>query len=262
MLELHAGDARLAIDPDHGGRIDALSVGDLDLLRTADDDPGSDSFGAFLMAPWAGRTRHGRFSFDGVEHQLPINAPPHAMHGTVRGQAWTVDASGETTARLRCDLGPSWPFDGWVEHDVDLAPDRLSLALTVHTRSPRMPAACGWHPWFRRQLRRGAPATVDIAGAMMYRRDDEHIAVPELVPPRPQPWDDCFTGFSAPPSIRWEGAGTLTVETDGPCVVVFTEPAEAVCMEPQSGPPDVLNHEPPVVTPDGPLRLTTTWRWR
>ena len=40
MLELSNGDARLVVLPDNGGRLASLSVGDLELLRTAADDPG------------------------------------------------------------------------------------------------------------------------------------------------------------------------------------------------------------------------------
>ena len=44
-------------------------------------------------------------------------------------------------------------------------------------------------------------------------------------------------------------------------VVVFDELAEAVCVEPQTGPPDALTLEPFVVTPDHPLTTTMTWTW-
>jgi hypothetical protein len=43
--------------------------------------------------------------------------------------------------------------------------------------------------------------------------------------------------------------------------VVFTEPEHAMCVEPQSGPPDALTIEPRIVTPEEPLVVHTTWRW-
>jgi aldose 1-epimerase len=45
-------------------------------------------------------------------------------------------------------------------------------------------------------------------------------------------------------------------------MVVYTEPDHAVCVEPQSGPPDEVNIAPRLVTSEDPLRLTTSWRWR
>jgi aldose 1-epimerase len=44
-------------------------------------------------------------------------------------------------------------------------------------------------------------------------------------------------------------------------VVVFTEPEHAVCVEPQTGPPDELNLGPRVVSPASPLVARATWRW-
>jgi aldose 1-epimerase len=43
--------------------------------------------------------------------------------------------------------------------------------------------------------------------------------------------------------------------------VVFTEPEHAICVEPQSGPPDAFNLDDPVVTPDAPLVVHLTVRW-
>ena len=58
------------------------------------------------MAPWTGRVRDGRFTFDGVAYQLPLNKPPHAIHGTARDHPWTVDASGDSSAVLAQELTP------------------------------------------------------------------------------------------------------------------------------------------------------------
>ena len=37
---------------------------------------------------------------------------------------------------------------------------------------------------------------------------------------------------------------------------------EAVCVEPQTGPPNGLNTAPRLVTPLDPLEASTTWSWR
>jgi aldose 1-epimerase len=43
--------------------------------------------------------------------------------------------------------------------------------------------------------------------------------------------------------------------------VIYTEQPEAVCVEPQSGPPNGLNTLPRLVTPIDPLEITTEWTW-
>src|SRR5690606_9044569 len=76
VLELRAGSAVAVVDPEGGGRLTRLRAGDAELLA-AD--------GCFVMAPWAGRTGHGRFTWEGREHRLPVpeQHAPHAIHGTV-----------------------------------------------------------------------------------------------------------------------------------------------------------------------------------
>ena len=262
MLELSHGDARLVVQPDNGGRISSFTVDGLELLRTPDDDPGGMHWGSFVMAPWAGRTRRARFVFDGVEHELPINAGAHAIHGTVRDRVWTVVDSGTGHARLTCDFGPNWPFPGWVEHTITLHADHVDLELTMHAANGRMPAVGGWHPWWRRQLTAGAPARLGLPAGAMYVRDEEGIAVSQLVPPPPGPWDDCFTDLSGPPVLTWSDALELVIGSDCPCVVVYDEPAEAICVEPQSAPPDALNADPAIAEPGQPVVVHSSWRWR
>jgi len=262
VLKLTAADASLVIDPDNGGRVVSLTVDGLRLLRTPDDDPGGGHWGSFVMAPWPGRTRRGRFTFDGVAHQLEINSGDHSIHGTVRARPWKVDHADQRQVRMGCDFGPAWPFPGWAGQHITLHDDRVDLELSLHATDGRMPAAGGWHPWWQRRLDRGEPAALELPAASMYVRDADGIAVPETVPPPPGPWDDCFTDLSGPPILRWPGALELAVESDCPCVVVYDQPVEAICVEPQSAPPDVLNHDPAVAEPGQPVVVHSTWRFR
>jgi len=54
----------------------------------------------------------------------------------------------------------------------------------------------------------------------------------------------------------------LTLESDCRDWVVFTEPADALCVEPQTAPPGALGVDAAVVEPGVPLTATMTWRWR
>ena len=136
------------------------------------------------------------------------------------------------------------------------------MTMEVHATDRPMPASLGWHPWWARRLDRGEALEVDLHAGAMYRRDDDGIAVDELVPIPPRPWDDCFTQLAEPPAVlRWPEAITVTLETACPDLVVFTEPEHAICVEPQTHPPDALNLGPAVVAPGQPLVASCTWRW-
>lgn len=91
--QLSAGGAELTIDQENGCRISSLRVDGIELLRQGPH------FGAFPMVPWCGRTAEGRFRDGGVVHQLPLNHPPHAIHGLGRDTAWR--RGGSRTPRRR-----------------------------------------------------------------------------------------------------------------------------------------------------------------
>jgi aldose 1-epimerase len=260
VITLTTAGATVVIDPDAGGRISSFVVDGMELLVTAAD--GIHEWGCYVMAPFAGRVRNGRFHFNGVEHQLPRTMPPHAIHGTVLDQAWKVEGTDSDRAVLSCDLGPQWPFSGRVVHEIALLDDALELHLEVSADDEPFPAACGWHPWWRRRLRRGDALEIDVDAESMWVRGEDGVPTGNLVsPPPPGPYDDCMTDLRRPPVLRWPGALEVTVDTTCDDLVVFDQATHAVCVEPQTGPPDSLRLTPVLVEPGWPLLADTAFRW-
>jgi aldose 1-epimerase len=259
-LTLESGGARVTIDVDRGGRLASLNIDGLELLVGAADD--AMAWGCYVMAPFAGRLRQGRFRFNGDEHQLPRNMAPHAIHGTVYDRPWRIEEVDRAEALLTCDLGPDWPFPGRVAHSVRLTDGGLELRLEVGAEHEPFPASCGWHPWWRRRLARGGPLELAVDAQSMWLRDADGVPTGELVsPPPPGPYDDCMTDLQAPPVLRWDGALELTVESSCDDLVVFDLPTHAICVEPQTGPPDALRLTPVVVEPGWPLVAEATFTW-
>ena len=132
----------------------------------------------FPMAPWAGRVRDGRFTFDGVEHQLPLNKPPHAIHGIVRDRRWEVDARvGHGRRSWSVELVDPWPFGGRVVQRARRSTSD-SLALDdggARGRRGRCPRRAAGIPGGTRDLTRGEAVELELhAGAMYVRDDDGH----------------------------------------------------------------------------------------
>ena len=255
-LILEAAGARLVVRPEEGGRLGSVVVGGRELLVTT-DPKGLIYWGAYPMAPWAGRIRHGRFTFDGRRYELPLGMPPHAIHGVVYDRPWSV-LSPDT---IGVELDERWPFRGRVEQRFALDEDGLVVTIKVEADEP-MPAAVGWHPWFRRALDGiAAPARLDFDAEQMLVRDGEGMPTGELVAPSAGPWDDAFTGIRRPPAIEWGSAFRLELSSTCPWWVVYTLPPDAVCVEPQSGPPDAVNMAPETVAPGSPLVHEMRWRW-
>jgi aldose 1-epimerase len=172
LIELQAGEARATIDPDRGGRLASLRVDGRELLVGPPDDlDASIRWGCYLMAPWPGRLADGRLRWHGETHQLRRTHGRHAIHGLVWGVPWSVERTDPAGASLSVDLDrDGWPFGGSVGQTYRLRPDGLSIEATVRAASEPMPAALGWHPWFRRDAVGGEPALRLDADGVLERR--------------------------------------------------------------------------------------------
>ncbi|GAA4677250.1 aldose 1-epimerase [Streptomyces chumphonensis] len=259
-VRLAAGDTEVTVEPEQGCRIASLRVAGTELLL-----PG-EGHGAFVMVPFCGRTDRGRFRSGAETYRLPRNEPPHAIHGFARDGRWrTVRADGRTAA-FTWRLGEPWPWPGTVTQLVELAEDGSSLTLTlgVETASDSFPAQAGWHPWWRRNLGRGgSDVRVEFHPAWQEERGPDHLPTGRRIPPRPGPWDDCFgmpDGVDV--TLTWPDELELSITSRAEWLVVYDEQEAAVCVEPQTGPPNGLNTHPRFVTPLEPLEISTTWAWR
>ncbi len=251
--------ASAVVDVERGGRLASLEVDGLQLLL-AHPAAGSMQWGSYPMVPWAGRVRDGRFRFGGQTHQLPLNLPPHSAHGVGFTSAWTV----VDDRTIELDLGPPWPFGGRATQRFDLDRDGLTITMTVEA-DVDMPAMIGWHPWFTRRLvrRDGATAEAELAfgPGRMYELDEVAIPTGTLVDPPPGPWDNCFTDLVADPVIDWPGLLGLRLSSSCDHWVVYTEPVDALCVEPQSAAPDDFNRSPTVVPAGGQLEAWFRLDW-
>ncbi|MEU7594826.1 aldose 1-epimerase [Streptomyces sp. NPDC039022] len=264
QVRLAAGDTELTVDPANGCRLTSLRIGGTELLRQGT------KYGSFPMVPWCGRIENGRFRNGGEVHQMPLNSPPHAIHGTGRNIAWKTARADATSAAFTYELldpgAAPWPYPGRVTQLVELAEDGGSLTLTmgVEASADSFPAQAGWHPWFLRSLNGGGEdVRIDFTAAWQEERGDDHLPTGRRIDPKPGPWDDCFgmpDGVDV--TLTWPDRLELKVTSGAEWVVVYDEQDEAVCVEPQSGPPNGLNTLPRLVTPIDPLEISTTWSWR
>jgi galactose mutarotase-like enzyme len=259
-LVLRAGDARLAVDLAAGGRLASLTVGGLELLGRGGTE--AIDWGCFVMAPYAGRVRGGVLAFGGRRHRLPRTSRRHAIHGLTYDRSWTVvERRGAAEVTLHCPFDDRWPFGGSVRHRIVLGAHGVDLELVVTADDHPFPVTVGWHPWFRRRLEHGGPVEIDLRAAAMLARDAAGIATRTRVEVPAGPYDDCFVDVDWPVSLTWPGAMHVDVWSDAAAVVIFDERPDAVCVEPQTGPPDGVNTAPTVVEAGRSLVSQSGWRW-
>ncbi|MFC9812278.1 aldose 1-epimerase [Streptomyces virginiae] len=254
--QLSAGGTEVTVDQENGCRISSLRIDGTELLRQGP------RYGAFPMVPWCGRMKDGRFHDGATVHQMPLDHPPHALHGFGRDARWRPAGATATEAAFTYDLVDPWPTPGRVTQVVTLAEDSLTLTMGVETYGDSFPAQAGWHPWFLRNLG-GRDVEVSFDPAWQEERGADHLPTGKRIDRRPGPWDDCFgmpDGVDV--TLTWPGSLELRVTSRSEWVVLYDQEAEAVCVEPQSGPPNGINTAPRLVTPVDPLEVSTTWTWR
>jgi aldose 1-epimerase len=248
VIELRSGNAFAAIDPERGGRLSSLCIGDRELLVGPPDDADrSIRWGCYLMAPWPGRLAHGRFPWEGRTIQVPKTHGRHAIHGLVWNRPWRVEAAEDATATLSCELPrDSWPMGGLVRQVLTLTPDSLRQDATIEA-GDAMPAALGWHPWFRRNegvaLRVDATDYLETRGMLPTGRS---LAAAGKMDLRGGPLlgrrriDDTYVGVKSPLVVEWPDLSVRLETSPWLSTVVVYTPWNAVCIEPQSAIPNVL----------------------
>ncbi|MEU5148345.1 aldose 1-epimerase [Streptomyces yangpuensis] len=254
--QLSAGGTEVTVDQENGCRIGSLRIDGTELLRQGS------RYGSFPMVPWCGRMKDGRFHNGATVHQMPLDHPPHALHGLGRDARWRPAGATATEAAFTYDLVDPWPTPGRVTQVVTLTEDSLTLTMGVETYGDSFPAQAGWHPWFLRNLG-GQDVEISFDPAWQEERGADHLPTGHRIDRKPGPWDDCFgmpDGVDV--TLTWPGALELRITSRSEWVVVYDQEDEAVCVEPQSGPPNGINTAPRLVTPVDPLEVSTTWTWR
>ncbi len=283
-IVLRAGDDRVAVDPDRGGRLASLVAGGRERLITSAPDNASPSlaplqWGSFPMAPWAGRIRDGVLSWGGATHQLERNLEGHAIHGVVFDEAWAIDGLKGDEIVLSCDFDHErWPLGGRIRQTVRLVPGRLDVTLTVVADDRAIPVWLGWHSCFRRPS--SGDVRVGVAAQEALVTDGETIPTGERTPVEgdldlrgcpplgDRRLDDTLVAPHGPLAIRWPDlALDITVDPPPACAVVFT-PAHEFCVEAQTAFPDAARlaaHADDTglvaLDPGGSMSATATWNW-
>ena len=246
-LVISSDNVRCIVNPNAGGRLSSIIAFGRELLITQNDETNLQKWGCYPMAPWAGRVRNGVFTHQSKQHQLEINMHPHAIHGTVLDRPWKLINSDSSSVAMKIDLGANWGFVGEATQTISIIDDVIEFRLMVETVDASMPAQVGWHPWFAR------PCILETKFTHMYLRDEFGIPTGEKIATPAGPYDDCFSGSLGSPILNFADKVRLEIETDCSHWVVYDEPQHAICVEPQSGPPDGFNIEPLVITRDTPL---------
>ena len=264
MLNLQAGDLRLALDPETGGAIGAFTWRGVALLRPVSDARLGAQHGravaGYPLIPFANRVGGGRFRFGGRDYQLARNFGDDAntIHGNAWMHVWDVAESDAARARLRFAFAPEgrleaeWPFAYSAEQVFELS--QAGLRVTLHVRNTgtqAFPAGIGLHPYVARtpQTRLAFDAdTLWLTGADGMPTVREAVqGASEFAQGRvlgSTEIDTCYAGWGGAATVTQPQAGVVLVLSSGPPLdhLQLYTPAgrDFIGLEPVSNMPDAL----------------------
>lgn len=109
-----------------------------------------------ILAPFPNRLKDGRYRFEGVEYQFPLNEPSrgNALHGFVMDKPFEVVERTPDLIALQYRYGgefPWYPFPFALRVSYRLeSPASFVVSFEMeNTGDGAMPAGLGWHPYFR-----------------------------------------------------------------------------------------------------------------
>lgn len=289
QIVLQNDHARVGLSPLAGAGLRSLAIkvrrATLELLAGGEGphDPAllPPGTGSFLMVPWPNRIRNGRVTCDGQSYSLPITSGIHATHGTVRRKPFEPVRYDRSSAVLKGDLGPEWPFGGFVVYEVRLDGASLFQRLTVHAAERRFPVGVGWHPWFKRNLGQG-DVLVSAPVEAVWVLDAEMTPTGETLPPSgptllngkesptPGSLDNCLrVSAGQPVTLKWPEAAVRIDSSPEVGHIQVYNPGAAICIEPQTCCIDAFRLSAAGIPgtgaahaePGKPFTASTRWTW-
>jgi aldose 1-epimerase len=151
QYEIRAGAQRATI-VEVGGGIRAYEDDGRPVLDPYPVDAMMDGAHGAPLIPWPNRLADGRYTFDGVEHQVALTEPAthNAIHGFLLWRPWRLAAHDGDRVVVTARLHPlqGWPFALDVSVTYALADDGLSVTTTAeNVGDGPCPYGHGQHPY-------------------------------------------------------------------------------------------------------------------
>jgi aldose 1-epimerase len=178
QFELRRGDQH-AVIVEVGGGIREYSHGGRAVLESFPVDSMCDAAHGTPLIPWPNRLADGRYSFEGAEHQLPLNEPErnNAIHGLLRWRPWSAGERSDDGVTMRARLLPleGYPFALQLELRYELGDDGLTVSTTAHNLGDHpCPYGAGQHPYLSPGEGLVDDCTLELPAAVRLVNDERH----------------------------------------------------------------------------------------
>jgi len=151
QFEITHGEQRATI-VEVGGGVREYAVGERDVLDPYPLEAICDGAHGAPLIPWPNRLADGRYTFDGVEHQVSLSEPTrrNAIHGFMRWRAWQPLEREPSRVVMGARLLPltGYPFALELQVAYELDDGGLTVTTNAHNIGGRAcPYGAGQHPY-------------------------------------------------------------------------------------------------------------------
>ncbi len=255
-ISISQGDNKLVIDPVQGGQVLECHIGKYQILAPKSENPLVG--GWYLMAPWAGRLENNQITYKNQSFPQNINFEKWAIHGTVAFEEGKIVSHQNDSVEIVHKSNNNWPVKAEIKQKWFVTNKFIRCSAEIKV-DQEFPVQLGWHPWFKRDIGNGQFAKYGIEAVSQYVRTKDFVTLNETKEIGIPPFDDAFHVPSGKGFIEWPKALRLDFQFDHQTFVIFDEPLDSFCIEPQTGPPNACNHALFVATPDKPLTASVKW---
>lgn len=161
-IEIRSETTIAKVLPERGFNCYSLIVDGFDYLYQAPDlfpDGKPTRSGIPILFPWPNRMAHSRFTWGGVEYEVPVTeeATGASLHGFACRTPWRVVQTREDSvtgewilSRDAADMAALWPADAGIRVTYQVQPTRLTVTSEIFSNDDRdLPFGLGFHPYFR-----------------------------------------------------------------------------------------------------------------
>jgi aldose 1-epimerase len=290
QIEITRGDQR-AVVTEVGAGLRRYSSNGRELLDGYGEDAMSSSGRGQMLIPWPNRIQDGRYTFEGREHQLPLDDVPEqdAIHGLVRWAAWRAGERAQDRVVMEHVLQPrpGYPFSLALSVEYRLSDEGLQVRTTATNRgSEPCPYGSGNHPYLWLGAQGVDVLRLRVPASTVLRSDERGIPVARLPVDgtdhdfrRPRTigstvLDHAFTDLEfgddgrARVELSDPGSGAaliLWVDRAHPYVMVFTgDPLpdvsrRSLAVEPMTCPPDAFRSGESLIRLEPGESFTSSW---
>jgi aldose 1-epimerase len=142
-----------AVVTEVGATLRSFTVADRPVIDGFESNEWSHGGRGQVLAPWPNRLGDGRYTFEDVQAEAPLNEPAarNAIHGLVRWMPWKMASRAQNRVTMACVLHPTpgYPFTLRLQVEYRLGRDGLTvLADAENLGGAPLPFGLGFHPYF------------------------------------------------------------------------------------------------------------------